>query len=147
MMRVSEQGQMNSCKFIHLPNPGRCGERSRAWRMARQKKETLVCDWMCQEKWFQPPRKKKEISVSGIYADFFFFFLTFLRVSGEKGIGRRAPSSALLVHSGEVVGGVSNLAPATRPGPKSCSDRFGWSWTCRHIGFLIPKKKDRCWMR
>lgn len=65
---------MNSCKFIHLPNPGRCGERSRAWRMARQKKETLVCDWMCQEKWFQPPRKKKEISVSGIYADFFFFF-------------------------------------------------------------------------
>lgn len=41
-------------------------------------------------------------------------------MSGEKGIGRRAPSSALLVHSGVVIGGVSNLAAATRPGPKSC---------------------------
>lgn len=41
-------------------------------------------------------------------------------MSGEKGIGCRAPSSALLVHSGEVIGGVSNFAVATRPGPKSC---------------------------
>lgn len=107
------------------------------------KKETLLCDWMCQEKLFHPPRKKKEISASEISVDFFFL---------NKNLAHSA-SSMLLVHSGEVTGGVSNLATIARwiktrdsanKGLLAAADRFGWSWSCRHTGSLILKKKDTC---